>query len=78
MKYMCFAGMAVLNVLMILANLIGFGNGKDGVYMMVSRIFTFNEEGICFWLKSVVYLIPVSSLMYAVRDYEHRIGLNLN
>lgn len=49
MKFICFVGMSVLNLMMLWANLIGFGNGKDGVFTMMSRIFSFTYEGITFW-----------------------------
>jgi len=53
---------------MVFANLVGFGNGKDGMELIMGKLMCL--EGLWSYIKLVSVLTPTSVLMYAIRDRE--------
>ncbi|KAI8816422.1 glycerol transporter [Fimicolochytrium jonesii] len=67
------ASAAVVNIiLMMIANLVGFAVGVDGVKEMLGQIF--NANGIIFVISTFVALFSAVQLMFELRNEEERRG----
>lgn len=53
---------------MVFANLVGFGNGKDGMKLIMSKLLCW--AGLWSYIKLTTILTPTAVLMYAIRDRE--------
>ena len=60
---------------MMIANLVGFAVGLQGMEEMLSRIFT--AEGILFITCSVLGIFSAVQVMFEVRESEKRRGLTV-
>lgn len=61
-------------ILMIIANLIGFGMGHNDLYSIMWKIM---DEASCFFLlKVIIYLIPSVIVMFYVREKEEQKSKN--
>jgi hypothetical protein len=62
---------------MILANLIGFGMGSEGVIQLTKKIIYLTS--FTYFFKILLFLIPSTVSMFYIRDLEKNIyGKNVN
>ena len=62
---------------MILANLIGFGMGSEGVIELTMKIVSLTS--FTYFFKILLFLIPSTVSMFYIRDLEKNIyGKNVN
>jgi len=59
---------AIYILLMIIANLIGFGMGHNALYDIILKIWT--EASYIFIFKIILFLIPSVIVMFYVREKE--------
>lgn len=73
---MCAVG-AVLNIwMMMIANLVGFAVGTDGIVDMLSEMFK-TAQGLFFVISSTVCLFIGTQIMFETREAEKRRGVYL-
>jgi hypothetical protein len=62
---------------MIIANLIGFGMGSEGVIQLTMKIISLTS--FTYFFKILFFLIPSTVSMFYIRDLEKNIyGKNVN
>jgi hypothetical protein len=55
-------------VLMVIANLIGFGMGADGLYAILVKMFRMTSIG--YFMKILFFFMPLVAVMFFVREKE--------
>ena len=60
--------------MMIIANLVGFCVGTEGIQTLLSQIF--NRDGLMFVLLVFLTIFSAVMLMFEVREEEKRRGVN--
>jgi len=63
-------GLAIYILLMIIANLIGFGMGHNALYEILSKIW--DEASYFFICKVILCLVPSVIVMFYVREKENK------
>jgi hypothetical protein len=67
---------AIYILLMIIANLIGFGMGHNDLYGILLKIW--NETNLIYLTKVISFLIPSVIVMFYVREKERENNKNIN
>lgn len=62
--------------MMMIANLVGFAVGTDGIVEMLSEMFK-TTQGLLFVIASTVCLFVASQVMFELRENEKRRGVYL-
>ena len=56
-------------MLIVIANLIGFGMENEGAYFIIKKIFKISPS--IFFIKILIFLIPSTVTMFYIRELEY-------
>lgn len=62
---------AVYILLMITANLIGFGMGSKGLLMILRHLY--EKTSLFYFIKILFFFVPLSAMMFYIREYEKQV-----